>query len=332
MGSSATRKQASMKQNYGSFLHSMKGILELIAFFLLTFTTVHLGANVIAPWVIKLDSNETLWTRTWESIYNYFDGNHYYMVVVGTTLAFNGTFWLVGLLYLFLDLTGKPYFLTRYKTQPDKNNPVKFNQLKFLLIQICINQTIVWIPVVLGWYYVMEICGCKFGEQLPEFSTVVKELLVFIFFEEIGFYYSHRFLHLPIIYKYIHKRHHEWTAPIAISAIYAHPIEHVLSNVIPGTIGPLIMKSHITTVYIWIIITIIGTMNQHSGYHIPFTPSNEFHDFHHLTFNYNYGAVGILDLLHGTDSLFKKNPASKRHYILLGLTPVRSLIPEIKSK
>lgn len=42
-----------------------------------------------------------------------------------------------------------------------------------------------------------------------------------------------RFLHHRRLYKYIHKKHHEWTAPIAVTAIYCHPLEHLLSNILP---------------------------------------------------------------------------------------------------
>jgi hypothetical protein len=35
-----------------------------------------------------------------------------------------------------------------------------------------------------------------------------------------------------------------------------------------------------------------------------FLPSSEFHDFHHLKFNVNYGVLGFLDWFHCTDGMF----------------------------
>ena len=42
--------------------------------------------------------------------------------------------------------------------------------------------------------------------------------------------FSNRALHIPFLYKHIHKKHHEWTAPIGITAMYNHPLEHLTSN------------------------------------------------------------------------------------------------------
>lgn len=47
-----------------------------------------------------------------------------------------------------------------------------------------------------------------------------------------------RTLHLsPILYQWIHKRHHQFTAPSSFSAIYAHPIEHLVGNILPVLAG-----------------------------------------------------------------------------------------------
>jgi methylsterol monooxygenase len=47
-----------------------------------------------------------------------------------------------------------------------------------------------------------------------------------------------RLLHIPLIYKHVHKLHHEWTAPIGIEAVYAHPFEYVFSNLHDRSLSP----------------------------------------------------------------------------------------------
>ena len=82
---------------------------------------------------------------------------------------------------------------------------------------------------------------------LPEFHHVVMELIVCVLVEEIVFFYSHWMLHHRLIYKHIHKKHHEWTASVAYVSLYAHPIEHFLSNLFPVFLGPFVCGSHIAT-------------------------------------------------------------------------------------
>ena len=33
-----------------------------------------------------------------------------------------------------------------------------------------------------------------------------------------------------MLYKWIHKKHHQWTAPIGLVSIYATPVEYVFGN------------------------------------------------------------------------------------------------------
>ncbi len=38
----------------------------------------------------------------------------------------------------------------------------------------------------------------------------------------------------------------------------------------------------------------------------------------------NYGTVGFLDWLHGTNQRFQSSPAYKRHFVIWGLTPAHA--------
>lgn len=51
-----------------------------------------------------------------------------------------------------------------------------------------------------------------------------------LIWQEITFYYSHRWLHTPSMYGRVHKLHHQFTAPIGAAAEYAEPLEFIVSN------------------------------------------------------------------------------------------------------
>ena len=59
---------------------------------------------------------------------------------------------------------------------------------------------------------------------------------------------------------------------------------------------------------------IVGTQLHHCGYallfHVAGAKQPEFHDWHHRTFKGNFGLLGLLDRLHGTDAAWRAHVRS----------------------
>jgi sterol desaturase/sphingolipid hydroxylase (fatty acid hydroxylase superfamily) len=100
--------------------------------------------------------------------------------------------------------------------------------------------------------------------DIPPVSVWLLHIFCCAIAAEIYFYYCHRLLHHPALYKHFHTMHHEYTAPIGFEAFYFHWVESVLQV---GTLmlGPMVMGSHILVVYLWTALAITTIMIHHSG-------------------------------------------------------------------
>ncbi|KAF9182738.1 Chromosome 5 4 [Haplosporangium sp. Z 11] len=183
------------------------------------------------------------------------------IILGGTFIVSEVGFWFWVSLLAVLDLYKFPKSFWRYKIQPLKVPTWDwYTKALWVVLQ---NQFLVGVPTGLLLYKLMEWRGNPIGMELPTVMDLAKESIGFLIIEEIGFYYGHRLLHHPRLYKKIHKQHHLYTAPIGIAGQ-------------------------------------TNAINSHCGFHLPLFPSPLAHDYHHEVFNKNFGPVGILDWLHGT--------------------------------
>lgn len=197
--------------------------------------------------------------------------------------------WGICLILLYTDV----YLLvsdrwSEYKKQEKKIPDSTLN----ILGRVLFNQFFVTIPMI--WitanFFPYEEGSIFFIDNIRKICTAFL-ILEFLFF------YSHQLFHTKYLYQKIHKIHHRWTAPICLSATYAHPVEHLLSNVLPVILSGKLAGLNFTMARLWHIFTLSNTLIvAHGGY----AYGGNMHDLHHEKFNCNYGAIGLLDYLHGT--------------------------------
>ncbi|XP_017963244.1 fatty acid hydroxylase domain-containing protein 2 [Drosophila navojoa] len=245
------------------------------------------GEALQARWIALLDVTGDDPMRLW---------------VYGTTIIIFFVYWIYAALFTIMDITNRPKFLRKYKIQPGQNEPVDLGRLWKAVKVVAFNLTVVnffttWLlyEVSLRHNNITDI------RQLPSFGRIIRDFVIFVIMEETMFYYVHRLMHHRSVYKYVHKKHHEWTAPVAAMTLYAHPIEHVVANLLPVGISVSLLGTHVVVAWGIISLAVINSMSDHTGYSFPWSGGSvRFHDYHHAKFNYNYGVTGWLDKLHGT--------------------------------
>lgn len=237
-------------------------------------------------------------------------------------------------MFLLITLNGLLYFL--YKNEfplveacritknkpwpwnsPDKfirdqfQNAVFWGILTVLFNNLCVSFPSAFTTFDLGYTYLGAFSYTL--ESFPTPFTVLWQVFVCAIVEDIMFYHTHRTLHHPSLYGWIHKWHHRFSATIGIASESAHPIEFLLGNLVPVVAGPLLVRAHIFTFLLWLTVRIFETVDAHCGYEFPWSPARllpfsittAHHEYHH---RHNQGCYGsmfmILDSLYGTDKSF----------------------------
>jgi len=234
---------------------------------------------LLPPWVPALESTLLAY------------GKHQFTFVAGS-LVFAIAFWGFGTLMALPAFVGA----RKWKIQPNKS--LNVGELLGSMPLICLNFVLGAVLVPLAFCAFLP--ERSFNMQvLPTARDLARDIAVWMAVEEVVFYHFHRLFHTnKRLYAAIHKLHHTWTAPISYVAIYSNPVEHVLCNLLPLVLGPVLCGSHVLAILVFVFIGLLHTLAVHSGYW--FCDDNGMHDEHHAKFNVNFGVSGVLDAWYGT--------------------------------
>jgi len=155
--------------------------------------------------------------------------------------------------------------------------------------------------------------SANLAAPVPSIFTFLWQIPAMFLINDALFYWAHRALHHPAIYKHIHKKHHMFKQPIGIAAEYAHPVEAFVANEIPTLSGSLIFGVHPVVFWTYLFLRMYETIDSHSGFRFPWSPwqwipfgGADFHDYHHSVNIGNYGMLRFWDWAMGTDARFKE--------------------------
>jgi len=194
-----------------------------------------------------------------------------------------------------------PYF-RRYKLQEEKQNSLieQWRCTKGVLF----NHFTIELPQIVAFHPLAQYFGMATEAPFPTLATIAWQVALFLVLEDAWHYWMHRTIHtFPVLYRYIHKLHHTYTAPFGVSAEYATKSETFLLAF--GTVGmPLLWCAlsggnlHIVTMYLFVIVRLFQAVDAHSGYDfpwslnkfLPFWAGAEHHDLHHKYFQGHYAS------------------------------------------
>jgi len=149
---------------------------------------------------------------------------------------------------------------------------------------------------------------------VPSLFTFLWQIPLCFILNDSLFYWGHRFLHTPLMYKRIHKKHHLFIQNVGMAAEFAHPVEDILTGAIPTFGPPLLLGCHMSVVSVYFALRMWETLDAHSGYKFPWSVwtwfpwlngGPRFHEYHHSANVGNYGMLRFWDWAMGTDIKYR---------------------------
>ena len=224
------------------------------------------------------------------------------------TFAFRWVFqvWLVNLCLMIGIAGGLHYFFYIRKKQGktlkfDHRDPARGNQLWNFSNQV--HDNMFWSlssGVLQLTIYQVVIMWLMANEYVPTINLTsnpilfIAGLVLLPIWSAFHFYWMHRLLHLPFIYKHVHSLHHRNVNIGPWSGLSMHPVEHLLY--LSSLLIHFVFPSHPILVYFHVIYLGPGAAMTHTGYEDLLVRDKRrlalgtfYHQLHHRYYECNYG-------------------------------------------
>ena len=224
------------------------------------------------------------------------------------TFAFGWVFqvWLVNLCLMIGIAGGLHYFFYIRKKQGktlkfDHRDPARGNQLWNFSNQV--HDNMFWSlssGVLQLTIYQVVIMWLMTNEYVPTINLTsnpilfIAGLVLLPIWSAFHFYWMHRLLHLPFIYKHVHSLHHRNVNIGPWSGLSMHPVEHLLY--LSSLLIHFVFPSHPILVYFHVIYLGPGAAMTHTGYEDLLVRDKRrlalgtfYHQLHHRYYECNYG-------------------------------------------
>ncbi|CAF2051800.1 unnamed protein product [Brassica napus] len=165
--------------------------------------------------------------------------------------------------------TKSSLYLT-FMMQTKNNTPAAQEKCitRLLLYHFCVN-----LPLMMVSYPVFTAMGMRSSFPLPSWKEVSAQILFYFIIEDFVFYWGHRILHSKWLYKNVHSVHHEYATPFGLTSEYAHP-DKILFLGFATIVGPALTGPHLITLWLWMVLRVLETVEAHCGYHFPWSLSD----------------------------------------------------------
>lgn len=123
-------------------------------------------------------------------------------------------------------------------------------------------------------------------------------LIIFMFVHETYYYWLHRWMHLPAVFKIVHKVHHDSNIASPFTAFSFHPIEGFFQAIFLPVMLMILPMHYFVIIIVLVIMTFSSVINHLDIDIYPKNPNHfltkwvigaEHHSSHHQFFKYNYG-------------------------------------------
>lgn len=206
-------------------------------------------------------------------------------------------FVISGLAYLIFWVIFKENFIHRFIQSkfPSKKRirfEIKYSVLS-MLIMMTFNATV--------FYFFLDSPYTKLYGDIHQFSLAyyIFSYFALFFLHDTYFYWTHRLMHHPKIYKHVHLIHHISINPSPWAAFSFHPWEAIISNAFIMVVVFLI-PVHSSALIIFSLLSFILNVKGHLGFEffpkgfisnkwVNWNTSATHHCLHHERFNHNFG-------------------------------------------